>query len=48
MTTHRAPEPHAHRSRPVERAMTSTLAVAVLAGFAWLGGMIYTLTRWSL
>ncbi|MFG3661718.1 morphogenic membrane protein MmpA [Streptomyces sp. NPDC047706] len=48
MTTHRAPEPLAHRGRPVERAVTSALILAVLAGLAWLGGMIYTLAQWSL
>ncbi|MEV7993099.1 hypothetical protein AB0O67_14580 [Streptomyces sp. NPDC086077] len=43
MTTHRAPEPVTHPSRPV----TAALALAVLAGLAWLGAMIYTLAEWT-
>ncbi|MFJ4466285.1 morphogenic membrane protein MmpA [Streptomyces sp. NPDC089424] len=47
MTTHRAPDPAARPSRPVERAMTTALSLAVLAGLAWLGAMIYTLAEWT-
>ncbi|MFD5573262.1 MULTISPECIES: morphogenic membrane protein MmpA [Streptomyces] len=47
MTTHRAPEPLAHPSRPVERAVTLGLVLAVAAGLAWIGGMIYTLAEWT-
>ncbi|ANB09687.1 hypothetical protein SAM40697_5732 [Streptomyces ambofaciens] len=48
MTTHRAPERSAHRSsRPVERAVVTGLVLAVAAGTAWIGGMIYTIAGWS-
>jgi hypothetical protein len=47
MTTHRAPEPSVHPSRPTERAVTAGLALAVTAGMAWIGGMIYTIAGWS-
>ncbi|MFC5635604.1 morphogenic membrane protein MmpA [Streptomyces bullii] len=48
MTTHRAPKPAADPSRPVERAVTIGLVLAVLAGLAWIAGMIYTLAEWPL
>ncbi|WP_208818426.1 morphogenic membrane protein MmpA [Streptomyces marokkonensis] len=48
MTTHRAPEPVAADGRPVERAVTVGLALAVLAGLGWIAGMIYTLVEWPL
>jgi hypothetical protein len=47
MTTHRASKPVASPAQPVERAVTAALIVAVLAGFAWIGGMIYTVTGWA-
>ncbi|MFJ9627302.1 morphogenic membrane protein MmpA [Streptomyces sp. NPDC091280] len=43
MTTHRSPKPVAHPSQPIERAVTIALVLSVLAGLAWIGGMIYTL-----
>ncbi|MFI8191230.1 morphogenic membrane protein MmpA [Streptomyces sp. NPDC085946] len=46
MPTHRAPEPVAHPVQPVERAVTVGLVLAVLAGLAWIVGMIYTLLEW--
>lgn len=47
MTTHRAPKPAASPAQPVERAVTAALIVAVLAGLAWIFGMIYTVTGWA-
>ncbi|WP_194238506.1 morphogenic membrane protein MmpA [Streptomyces spongiae] len=47
MTTHRAPEPAASPTQPVERAVIAGLVLAVIAGVAWIGGMIYTVTGWS-
>jgi hypothetical protein len=46
MTTHRAPKPLADPERPVERAVTAALILAVVAGLAWIGGMIYTVVQW--
>jgi hypothetical protein len=46
MTTHRAPKPAASPSQPVERAVMAGLILAVLAGAAWIAGMIYTVTGW--
>ncbi|MFI5569276.1 morphogenic membrane protein MmpA [Streptomyces sp. NPDC051740] len=48
MTTHRAPKPVAADGRPVERAVTVGLALAVPAGLGWIAGMIYTLAEWPL
>ncbi len=48
MTTHRGAKPLADPDRPVERAVNAALALAVLAGFAWICGMIYTLVQWPL
>lgn len=48
MTTHRAPKPVAAGGRPVERAVTVGLALAVVAGLGWTVGMIYTLVQWPL
>ena len=46
MTTHRAPEPLADPNRPVGRAVSAVLILAVLAGLGWIGGMVYTLVQW--
>ncbi|MGW0610851.1 morphogenic membrane protein MmpA [Streptomyces sp. NPDC002788] len=48
MTTHRAPKPVAGPTQTVERAVTTGLILAVPAGLAWIGGMIYTLAEWPL
>lgn len=48
MTTHRAPKPLADPDRPVERAVTVALVLAVVAGLAWIGGMIFTVAGWTL
>ncbi|WP_202918389.1 morphogenic membrane protein MmpA [Streptomyces cavernae] len=42
MTTHRAPRTAADTAPPVERAVMIGLVLGVLAGFAWIGGMLYT------
>jgi hypothetical protein len=47
MTTRRAPEYSAQSGRPVERAVGAGLVLAVGAGLAWIGGMIYTIAGWS-
>ncbi|MER6123369.1 hypothetical protein ABT173_11985 [Streptomyces sp. NPDC001795] len=46
MTTHRAPKTVGHPAQPVERAVMVGLLLAVIAGFAWIGGMIYTVLGW--
>ncbi|POX45756.1 hypothetical protein C3489_33410 [Streptomyces sp. Ru71] len=48
MTTHRAPKPLADPARPVERAVNVALVLAVLAGLAWICGMVYTLVAWPM
>ncbi|MCI3270852.1 hypothetical protein MQP27_06975 [Streptomyces sp. 7R015] len=53
MTTHRttarrSPKPLVDPNRPVERAVTAALVLAVLAGLGWIAGMIYTVAGWSL
>ncbi|WP_121708937.1 hypothetical protein [Streptomyces sp. E5N91] len=47
MTTHRAPKSPARSDRPVERSVVAGLVLAVGAGLAWIGGMIYTIAGWS-
>ncbi|MDO0910163.1 hypothetical protein QQM39_04590 [Streptomyces sp. DT2A-34] len=47
MTTHRATKPLADPNRPVERAVTAALVLAVVAGLAWIGGMIFTVAGWT-
>lgn len=47
MTTHRAPKYPARSGRPVERSVVAGLVLAVGAGLAWIGGMIYTIAGWS-
>ncbi|GHE48816.1 morphogenic membrane protein MmpA [Streptomyces capitiformicae] len=47
MTTHRAPKPTAGPTQTVERAVTAGLLLAVIAGVAWIAGMVYTLTGWA-
>ncbi len=47
MTSHRAPKAAAGPAQPVERAVTTALLLAVLAGLAWIGGMIWTVTGWA-
>lgn len=32
---------------PVDRALAAALVVAVIAGVAWIAGMIHTVTGWS-
>ncbi|MFC8424055.1 morphogenic membrane protein MmpA [Streptomyces sp. NPDC057236] len=48
MTTHRAPKPVAADGRPVGRAVTVGLTLAVPAGLGWIAGMIWTLVQWPL
>ncbi|MEV8124442.1 hypothetical protein AB0P07_10045 [Streptomyces sp. NPDC085944] len=48
MTTHRASKDSAEpAARPVERAVVAGLALAVGAGPAWIGGMIWTIAGWA-
>ncbi|MGW0911143.1 morphogenic membrane protein MmpA [Streptomyces sp. NPDC002784] len=44
----RSPKPLADPERPVERAVTAVLVLAVLAGLGWICGMIYTVAQWPL
>lgn len=48
MPRHRSPKPLADPNRPVERAVLAALVLAVLAGLAWICGMIYTVATWPL
>ncbi|WP_185832108.1 morphogenic membrane protein MmpA [Streptomyces sp. WAC 04229] len=49
MTTRRTPEYSARPGRPVGRTALAglALALAVVAGLAWVGGMIYTIAGWT-
>ncbi|MET7701981.1 MULTISPECIES: morphogenic membrane protein MmpA [unclassified Streptomyces] len=47
MTTHRAAKPAASPVQPVERAVLAALILAVIAGVAWIGAMVYTVTGWA-
>jgi hypothetical protein len=47
MTTHRTPKTVSHPARPVERAVTAALLLGVVAGLAWIGGMIVTVAGWT-
>jgi hypothetical protein len=47
MTTHRAPKPVADPAQPVERAVNAALVLAVVAGFAWIVGMLCTVVAWQ-
>ncbi|WP_416479180.1 morphogenic membrane protein MmpA [Streptomyces sp. LKA04] len=47
MTTRRTPEYRAPAGRPVDRAAAAGLALAVVAGLAWVGGMVCTLVGWA-
>ncbi|ANJ10485.1 hypothetical protein GCM10010220_57360 [Streptomyces parvulus] len=47
MTTRRTPEYRAPAGRPVGRAAAAGLALAVVAGLAWVGGMVCTLVGWA-
>ncbi|MGV9284270.1 morphogenic membrane protein MmpA [Streptomyces sp. NPDC003730] len=47
MTAPRAPKYSAQPGRPADRAVAAGLVPAVIAGLAWVGGMIYTIAGWS-
>ncbi|MGW7238400.1 morphogenic membrane protein MmpA [Streptomyces sp. NPDC054804] len=47
MTTHRTPKPGADPAQPVERAVNAALVLAVVAGFAWVVGMVCTVLVWQ-
>ncbi|CAM5656172.1 putative protein OS=Streptomyces tendae OX=1932 GN=F3L20_14865 PE=4 SV=1 [Streptomyces tendae] len=47
MTAPRAPKYSAQPGRPADRAVAAGLVLAVIAGLAWMGGMIYTIAGWS-
>ena len=47
MTTHRAPKAAAQPTQPIERAVTAALVLGVLAGLAWIIGMICTVVGWQ-
>ncbi|KUN77762.1 hypothetical protein AQJ66_32835 [Streptomyces bungoensis] len=47
MTTHRSAKPLTGLAQPVERPVTAALVLAVVAGLAWTGGMVWTLLGWQ-
>ncbi|MFF3906857.1 morphogenic membrane protein MmpA [Streptomyces sp. NPDC001848] len=47
MTTHRAPKTVSHLAQPVGRAVTAALLLAVVAGLAWIVGMVVTVLQWG-
>ncbi|MFG3249424.1 morphogenic membrane protein MmpA [Streptomyces sp. NPDC048187] len=47
MTAHRAPKYSTRPGRPADRAVIAGLALAVIAGLAWIGGMVCTIAGWS-
>ncbi|WP_189866230.1 morphogenic membrane protein MmpA [Streptomyces poonensis] len=47
MTTRRARKPAASSVQPAGRAVTAGLVLAVLAGLAWVAGMVYTVSGWA-
>ncbi|MGY5006585.1 morphogenic membrane protein MmpA [Streptomyces sp. 900105755] len=47
MTTHRAPQSVAASAQPVERTVTAALVLAVVSGFGWVAGMLYTVIQWQ-
>ncbi|MFJ9562620.1 morphogenic membrane protein MmpA [Streptomyces fuscichromogenes] len=47
MTTHRAPESVAYPAQSAGRAVNAALVLSVVAGFAWIAGMLYTVLQWQ-
>ncbi|MFF2363193.1 morphogenic membrane protein MmpA [Streptomyces sp. NPDC058122] len=47
MTTHQVSNPSARPARSDGRAVTAALVLAVPAGLAWIGGMIYMVIAWT-
>ncbi|MFF9044657.1 morphogenic membrane protein MmpA [Streptomyces parvulus] len=47
MTTHRTSQYRAPADRTVGRAAVAGLALAAVAGLAWVGGMICTIVAWA-
>ncbi|GGZ63376.1 hypothetical protein GCM10010344_31920 [Streptomyces bluensis] len=47
MTTQHTAKPAASPTQPIERAVMTSLVLAVIAGLAWIGCMLYTVTGWS-
>lgn len=47
MTTNRTPPPSDEPARSAGRGVTTALLLAVSAGLAWTGGMIYTVIVWA-
>ncbi|GGN23667.1 hypothetical protein GCM10011578_056200 [Streptomyces fuscichromogenes] len=47
MTTHRAPKPVAAPAPSAGRAVNAALVLSVVAGFAWIVGMLYTVLAWQ-
>lgn len=46
MTTHRSSKAVSNPALPVERAVTVALLLALFAGLAWIGGMLFTAMGW--
>ncbi|MFF7468200.1 morphogenic membrane protein MmpA [Streptomyces sp. NPDC008092] len=47
MTAHRTLESVAASAQPVERTVTAALVLAVVVGFGWMAGMLYTVIQWQ-
>ncbi|MFF7986510.1 morphogenic membrane protein MmpA [Streptomyces sp. NPDC007901] len=47
MTTYRASESVAASAQPVGRSVTAALVLAVVVGFGWVAGMLYTVIQWQ-
>ncbi|MFK0155892.1 morphogenic membrane protein MmpA [Streptomyces sp. NPDC090499] len=47
MTTHRAPKSPAAPAQSTGRAVNAALVLAVVAGFAWIVGMLCTVLAWQ-
>ncbi|MFG3296351.1 morphogenic membrane protein MmpA [Streptomyces sp. NPDC048179] len=47
MTTYRTSESVAASVQPVGRSVTAALVLAVVVGFGWVAGMLYTVIQWQ-
>ncbi|MFE4963631.1 morphogenic membrane protein MmpA [Streptomyces sp. NPDC056660] len=47
MTTQRASESVSASAQPVGRTVTAALVLAVVMGFGWAAGMLYTVIEWQ-
>ncbi|MFD3582337.1 morphogenic membrane protein MmpA [Streptomyces sp. NPDC001220] len=47
MTTQHVSESIAASAQPVGRTVTAALVLAVVMGFGWAAGMLYTVIQWQ-